>query len=326
MKLNIHMGVHKTGTSAMQHVLLRNRKALSEQGVGYVSLGAFRKGYYHPMASLAQMPSLLDTLQRSRLSDLFEAQIAPHEGLPRAIVTEENLAGPLPHLLKGRLYTQLGRNMRLVHESAKAHDRHYFLCIRAYDAFFVSAYLQLLRKFEMPSIPAFVGKLQDSGRGWADLAADMIAIAGAENVTVWTYEAFRADPQLPYRLLSGGAHVELVEPRTARDANPSLSAKGLQILEAAQGFVSKEERIRLGNTLRFFEFDPPVAKVQIEDKATVEALSARYRADKARIASLGCAFHDVEEPADQTMLPQGCVPRKRFFSVVWPFLTRRGLS
>lgn len=326
MKLNIHIGVHKTGTSAMQHVLLRNRKALEDQGVGYSAVGIFRTNYYHPLARMAGKPKLIDALQRNQLQGLLEAQVAPFADLPLAILSEENLASPLPQLLTGRLYTQLGRNMRLVHESAKAHDRHYFLCIRAYDEFFVSAYLQLLRKFDMPSIPAFVGKLQDSGRGWADVVADMVAIAGAENVTVWTYEAFKADPHLPYSLLSGGARVELVEPKLARDANPSLSVKGLKIVEASQGFLSREERIRLGHALRTFQFDEPVAKVRIEDKATVEALSARYRADKARIAALGCAFHDVEDQPGQTMLPQGCEPRKHVFSVAWPFLTRRGLS
>lgn len=326
MKLNIHIGAHKTGTSAMQHVLQRNRKALASQGVGYVPLSAFRNGYYHPMARLADMPGLLDKLQRRKLADLFDAQIAPHAALPLVVLSEENLAGPLPHLLKGRFYTQVGRNMRQLADSAKAHDQHYFLCIRSYDEFFVSAYLQLIRKFDMPGIPALVDRLLESGRGWADVVADMVAVAGAANVTVWTYETFRDNPQLPYALLSGGAEVELVEPKSARDTNPSLSDKGLKIVKAAQDFLSKEERIRLIDTLRLFQFDEPVSKVRIEDPATVDILRARYRADKARIAGLGCAFHDVEEPAPQSAPPQGCEPRKRIFSVAWPFLTRRGMS
>lgn len=172
-RLILHVGTHKTGSSALQEVLAAERPALAAQGILY---GATDRP---PFADLPKHTSLFKALRRGE--ETFAAERAAieeefdHTGAHTLILSEEGLSSP--YALK------FGRIGAL----ADRFEIEIICYLRRPDRFAESLWNQFAREgFAQAGIAAFLES--DLGRQHLDLQRNLDFWAGTGALNVFGYE------------------------------------------------------------------------------------------------------------------------------------------
>lgn len=100
MKVFLHIGAPKTGTSFVQAVLMHNRELLADQGI-FFPAGSWGEGHVWPVVDLMRRGGKGALVAKARGSwDVFVADVLAHDG-PTALLSMEFLATALPeHVAK----------------------------------------------------------------------------------------------------------------------------------------------------------------------------------------------------------------------------------
>lgn len=297
MKLHIHLGAHKTGSTSLQFHLRKNEARFADAGMAYIPMPEFRKGYSAFLNRIENRYPAFISLLSPMIESRFREQLVPLSGSSLVVISDENLLGGLaPIAAKHRLYPHAVRMVSAVKRAAGPNDAHYFLCIRNYPEFIVSMYLHLvIQGRRVPPLESVTADFLGGARGWAEVVADVAKVVGAGRLTVWTYEHYRDAPSAVLDVLAPGVPVELFVPPGNLAINRSLTAKGWQVMEALQDILTRTELASMGTLMRKFPFEEPNPKVVLDDPAALAELDDKYRRDKIAIAALGCRLLDGTE-------------------------------
>ena len=277
----IHLGAHKTATTHFQETLAALRPSLAAMGVDVVPLEPFR--------GIAEAGALAPGCANWRLAfrgwplrARLSRALAPLRCGPGVLaISEENLPGVSRDLLVSPLYPQA--ETRLSGLAGLGADLRLFLGIRSFDEVLPSAYAQALRATEFPGrfaeVAAHVAAAMPS---WADLAERLRRIAPRASLTVWTMEAYRADPRAVMAAFLG------IDPGLAPDLPPptrTVTPPAAAIAEAEAlplGLPKPERRARTAEIYaRHLEAGgPKFAPLSPDLRA---ALRTGYRADLSRL-------------------------------------------
>jgi hypothetical protein len=292
MKVHVHLGAHKTATTYLQRQLQRNTAILEANGIFCPQQKTFQEAFgryfnalvhAYPYGGLAIRPFL-----ERKIDQLVRSAGTPSS----AILSDENLAGMLAFNHKqGGLYRQVGRRTALLAAVLAPHKPHFYFAIRSYKDFLPSAYLQLATNGREPEYQAYLDSFDVEKYGWTAAIRQIVDSVGAENLTVWTYEKFARDNRSIFDLLVPGVELDIEADQSKRVVLPSMTLKGLRVMQAIEGKLSKSELGRIGKVMRRFRFDEPNPRLGIEDPAMIARLDALYMADRKAIASMGVSFH-----------------------------------
>lgn len=293
MRVNVHLGVHKTATTFVQAQLQDHRAMLADGSVRFARIATVRQAFTNLFDRLAWVDAVGGAASRPLLARRLDALIQSQGRGDTFILSDENMLGLISaNYWTGKLYPGARRRLSMLGALLKGKEAHYFLSIRRYPDYLTSSWLQLASRGNAPSFDRYLAKFRPEGRGWGEIVADIAAVCGPDRLTVWTYDWLSADPARVFGLLAPGIAFNLPDAELRRNVLPSLTIKGLKALEALKPHLSADEFRKAARMMRNFPFDAPNPKLEITDPGLLAAYEDKYQADLARIRALGVDLRD----------------------------------
>lgn len=279
-EVHIHLGAHRTGSTAFQMTLSTNAAAIGAQGFGLGFPG--RGGVPNGQLKLY--------LEHEAVSDekLFDAQVSDgraaifpivaNASQRQSILSEENLIGGMISFHKGEFYPYAREKMTLLREVVlPANIGNVLLLIRSYDTLFESAFRKRAEAMVMPNYTKVRGRQTNFVGGWPKLVDDIRETLRPKNLIVVPYRRKRDDLAL-LKWLCPEIDVSQLEPNTGY-TNESLSDSALFEIQRRRYFgehLNWDEKQRIRKAYADKVADRPFAKL-LPEQARV--LSDRYLAD-----------------------------------------------
>ncbi len=276
-KIILHLGAHRTASTHVQAVMAKNPALLAEAGFGAPSQEHVKVALTKPLSSSAGPSAFARLVTDSGLA-----------GRTTIIISDENLLGFLNDIFThGRFYPNTARRLAKLRQMLPVDPCKIVVAIRPYHSFFASAYGRWLapNRMVLPR-PALAELVLGLTRGWGHMLDDITAAFPNSELHISEYSP---DPRFgPAQLsaLLGPVADQLVYNPDYR-WNRSMSARQTMLYEhaVATGEAEKADDIR---TWKRFK-QPPLLD-GFWSAPTLEALQARYNADKAAIHKRFPAF------------------------------------
>lgn len=232
MRINVHVGVHKTATTFVQGVLRHNLDALAESGVGYLPMGRVRQWLTRPLMTVD--PRGFDI--ESHLDRFFPAGVPSR--VTGIVISDENLVGDCTSFVRtGRLYERLEQRLSRLRLLLAGHELSLFCAVRGYDSFPVSAYSEGMRHGGFVPFSEFESRVDWSTLRWPLVVARMEQALRPARTRVWRLEDFRAHADHVVSDLAFGEPVRLRvdSARSERQSFSQLAVDTLHLVAESQG-------------------------------------------------------------------------------------------
>lgn len=153
----LHLGLHKTATTALQEFLQKNSANLLHHDVRFIPLQRMR----------ADVTPLLATVDKARRSKLF----ALLESFPnkRILLSDENILGNPGDIMSGALYPFARNRVETFCEEAGSRPVHLFLTLREPGAFLTSMYCEFIRHNEFLPFEEYIAQFDVDGFSYAQV-------------------------------------------------------------------------------------------------------------------------------------------------------------
>jgi len=269
----LHLGAHRTGTTAFQAFLQANRARLAARGTALWLPADLRGG---PLEALAARPggrarALADLpLKRHLAQALARLEAAGHG---RLIVSEENLLGTMAGCLAAAApYPQAGARLARLGRLFSGRIVRVGIGLRGYDTWWASVMaFRLLRGGPVPDA-ALLDRLARSPRGWAEVLEEIRAALPGRPVACWRFEACVNRPQRVLARLTGEpAPAAMLPAGHGRNAAPCAARLAAHLADRGAPVLPPGLAAPAGDRWRPFS------------QGQAEALAARYEADLARL-------------------------------------------
>lgn len=189
--LILHLGLHKTATTALQDFLAAEARALLARGVFCPKLARMRSDVT-PLVISAAKP---DRAALGRFVDRVRQ--------PVLLLSDENMLGAPGDLVGGGLYPYAENRIRRVSDQFADRRIRLFLTLRAPAAFLASMYCEYLRHNPWIGFAEYVAGIDVPGFSYAETFDWLFALPRHVTVTVTPFEAARGGgiPVIAGRLL-----------------------------------------------------------------------------------------------------------------------------
>jgi hypothetical protein len=177
--LILHLGLHKTATTALQDFLAAESRALAARGVACPKLARMRSDVT-PLVVSAAKP---DRAALKRFVDKVRQ--------PVLLLSDENMIGAPGDLLGGALYPYAENRIRRVCEQFAGRRVRLFLTLRSPAAFLASMYCEYLRHNPWRSFEEYVAGVDVAGFAYARVFDWLSALPAHVAVTVTPFETAR---------------------------------------------------------------------------------------------------------------------------------------
>lgn len=173
-KLDLHIGTHKTGTSALQACLSLNRDRLRNQGMVFLDCPHEK---LKPLTRATQIePSMV-----AAMKGFFDKQITNHSA--RYVLSWEGLCGdPYSGYANSPILAQT------IQQASQGLDVRIIVYLRRQDDFIESLYTQRIHEGGSESFKDFIGRLNESMFNWQQLTDNFAALFGREKTVVRPYD------------------------------------------------------------------------------------------------------------------------------------------
>ena len=279
MELSLHLGAHRTGSTAIEKTLLESRKYLRGQGVAI-----------WPNEKLRQMKgfNLVGDAKNGPAAKVAFGEAWDRVGLARLVICEENMLGTMQdNIGRAAFYPDLPQRMARYRDFLPVAVGRIGIGIREYAGFWTSCYAYVLAR---KALPAFGGVLGE--RGWCDLIGDLRSAFPAAEIMVWTLEDVKADLAGVSGRLAGVPFGGLKAVTRAVNAAPDAGyIPAMLALRAREPDLGAEAlRVALAGMAK-------VAGYSLFSEAERAELAERYARD---MAALAAGFAGVRMMAAQT--------------------------
>lgn len=181
MDLILHLGAHRTGSTAFERMLevadLAGHRAALWGNARVRGIAGFEQGT-GAEAFAAQ----------------WQSQAA--QGTARLVICDENILGTmLGNLMAGALYPDLPAQLARYARLFPAQPRRIGLGIREPAAYWTSCWSFVARRRWVPGVADTAPRIVADPRGWADVVADLRAAFPKAEILVWPHEGL--DTRLP---------------------------------------------------------------------------------------------------------------------------------
>ncbi|MBV1868696.1 MAG: hypothetical protein KUG69_12450 [Marinosulfonomonas sp.] len=191
MELSLHLGAHRTGTSALQQACRNNAGRLADANIEVWDGDVMRA------PALERFPNiwpgdLSDANKKSvdgavsAMQDAIQQRI--DGGRAQLLVTEENLLGSMPqNLLAQSLYPNAAKRMLAYSQLFPVPPARIFVCLRSYASYWASCYCYAALRNDLPDIKGSCDNLVQAPRGWLDVLTDLSAVFPDSRIVVWEH-------------------------------------------------------------------------------------------------------------------------------------------
>lgn len=281
----LHIGAHKTATTHLQDALAQRRAAVAAAGVDFIPRELFRAVSDFPPPDPRWPPARGFQRRRAFANALAQVRLGPET----VAISEETLPGLTPEMLADPLYPRAERRLASFAALARREELQLFLSIRSFDEALPSAYAQALRAVPLPGgFAACMARAEARPPSWADYVERLLQLFSRAPLTVWTMEAYRADPRGVAALYLGvdpGPIEKGNAPASTRTPSSAAVAEAEARSTELPADLSDAERRRIiggiydrhaGNGPKFNPLTEPLRA----------RLKARYADDLVRIAGM----------------------------------------
>lgn len=232
MKIALHLGAHKTGSTFIQDALDSARPMLAKHGVAYVPRAEFRTEVTRKIGLLLRRTPEDRAIKHAQGAGALAAMIEAASGADRLILSDENLIGNPSELVRTqKLYPTSEQRLAVLAPLLSGQDVEIFLAIRHHGQFARSLYGEALN-VRLPRFIApdeFRDGWEKSAPSWVPLVKAILTTFPSARLTVWNFLDFKKDPGRFLNLLAG------LEPPIAFDTSeanrrPSLSHNAIEAL------------------------------------------------------------------------------------------------
>lgn len=286
MDLVLHLGAHRTGTTAIQHTLRRNRRQLMQRGVGYWGPGILRKVFSSGLLTEAagDMTGLVAQARRRDITELLRdrALAARENNVATILLSDENLPGTMPgNLGEAALYPQAQRRLSVLASLLPIRPSAIFLAIRDYAEFWASIYAFSALRRRVPDFDAIGPDVVASRRGWVEVIGDIRAAFPGVPVKIWPYARHEGALAACLAEMLGPSRTALPDDLAIerRNQNPGAAALG-RAIDLRRAGADKTGHA-LAELASVDGADRPYMPFSDAEHA---ALSQRYAHDRARLA------------------------------------------
>ncbi|WP_275286410.1 hypothetical protein [Halomonas elongata] len=170
MRVNLHLGAHKTATTSLQAVLKKNRRLLSENDIFYYPREEFRdevtRPYFYPrVLKKSGKVRLLDVIQDSGL----------YRGEEKVVISEENLLSLVQEIfVREEFYPSAGERlekMKYFFDGVEVDG--VFFTVREYVGFIPSVYTQINKSLKFVDFEGFKKNFSSWGFSWLSVVEDI---------------------------------------------------------------------------------------------------------------------------------------------------------
>jgi hypothetical protein len=245
MKLTLHLGAHRTGTSTLQRYMKQQCGLLEAQDVVVWTPAQTRDGRLTGLlGDPGRGSARRDDLARRSGNRVRIAQtLLAGQGVAHLVVSDENVLGSLrENIGLAALYPTAARRVSRLKTGLPAVD-HVAVCVRSYDAYWTSAIgLQLTRGMPVPD-RRHLDHLVTQSRRWRQVIAEVATTFAGARITVWSHERLAALPEISAGLLTGcrlppadpGLHLNATLRIDALRARLAVSGADGSVLRADHG-------------------------------------------------------------------------------------------
>ncbi|HID67929.1 MAG TPA: hypothetical protein EYP31_06660 [Roseibacterium sp.] len=284
MDVILHIGAHRTATSAMQHHMAYHRSALADSGAVYWGPKITRGGLFR--GAIGGVEGVM-AWQGRRFAGrcAMRAEVVRQTGATHLIVSDENMFGSMRGTLEDtRIYPDAGRRVAAYATGFSSHRVTVAMCVRDYADWWTSALaFRLMRGGPLPRT-ALREHLVTQPRRWRHLVEEIARALPAAKVVVWNYERMANKPHDIVEELTGIT----TAPSTAMPRNARPTAAALHDLMLSCDIDPKIFHWPEGQFMPFTTYE-------------TEALRAQYNEDLSWLANGAGGFADYfDAPAAQT--------------------------
>lgn len=284
MEIVLHVGAHRTATSALQRHIATHRKALAAAETAYWGPKVTRGGLFRRMSGSLDN-ALPWEAQRAAGRVALRLEKLRQDGHRRLLVSDENMIGSLRTVLEDTcLYPGAGQRVAEFARGFRGHRLTVGLGIRSYPQWWASALaFRLPRGGPMPRA-GLRERMVTQPRRWRHVVQEIARALPDARVAVWTHEALS---NLPDRVLHDLTGIETATSRLP-PTNASPAAGDLRRLMSDCG-ADFDGSMWRGD--RFTPFAPHESR----------ALRAQYDEDLAWLAAGADGLADyVDAPLAET--------------------------
>lgn len=238
-RLLIHIGTHKTGTTAFQQVLLQNEKLLKRKDrIGVIELNDF------PRLNELKVSNIFDLSMADELKCFLHKKMITND---RFIISNERLSGNA----YGAIYCNTRTIAETLNFATKGYDVTILVALRRQDQFIQSLYMQMQHLGKDTQISDFIRPIQMENLDWSNFLKPWIDHFGSENVKVFPYDKEVLKRHNLVQLLNQEIKSDVLDKiRTLQNANVGLSENGLTIMKEMHHLLSENRRRDLAAILQ----------------------------------------------------------------------------
>jgi hypothetical protein len=241
MDLILHLGAHRTGSTALIRCLRKNDALLGRAGAGLwppelvrdlPPFGAVPELALKAAGGAARADKALVHLRQVLKT---EADRLEATGCGRLIMSEENLIGSMRmNLSKASLYPDLGNRLAAYAAVLPRRPAVVALGLRDYGSLWLSAYAYVLPRHPLPSFADIAQALCHMPRAWPDVLADIRAVFPDAQVLLWRHDQFRTRMTRVVAALAGVAAADGIHP-VHEDVNSARFRDAADLIHRLRG-------------------------------------------------------------------------------------------
>lgn len=274
-KLFLHIGTHKTGTTAIQSSLRAHRKELRREGIGLLRR---LPGSRRIMLADEIDPDLIAHSRHALRSGIR----ASSRRIERYVLSDEGFSGD-PY----RGYQNVSAVAETLHRIAEDFDTTIIVYLRRQDEFVESFYTQSIQEGGSRSFDDFLSGLPSTAYDWTELLEPYDRLFGLKSLRVRRYSSGRtagpADVINDFGRLVGSAYLRTL--RTADRVNPSYSRDALEFARVCNSTLSPSQRRELRRMLQRCSVKSPSESYSFFNAEERRGFLGRYTASNEFVAS-----------------------------------------
>ncbi|MCC2095897.1 MAG: hypothetical protein KDJ29_03350 [Hyphomicrobiales bacterium] len=286
----MHVGAHRTGTSALQEALILSREDLAAAGIDVQTPPVFnRRDVSSHRRYLSNFIKFSDRFETSHLPikalHAVRCKMAANSFLKllpkandRLVFSDENILGKAIRAERpGRIYPDADRRLKVVADLIGENVGTVALAIRPYHDFLVS-YVAMLHAYGTPPLgfDELAAWAEQFHAGWCELADQIAAAFPRARLEIWPHSEFAVSDR--FQMLTGCHPSKDVEDALSSRSNPAPTHEALAEIGRleARGGLSKAARDAI---LLRHAGGRRIEVAELFDKPLIQSLNDRYRAD-----------------------------------------------
>ena len=195
MELVLHLGAHRTGSTAIAEAFRLSGDAVKDMGVTLRRPNRLRKiPHFQDVGRLtlaaqggdAEARAKLDSVAVWLAKDLRQSEKA---GRSVMLYSEENILGFMEdNLARGTLYHDLPARLAAYAPLLPAYPARIGIGLRSYDSLWLSSYAYILMHRNQPGFMTLRDRMVENRRGWVDVLTEIRAAWPGAELVVWRQE------------------------------------------------------------------------------------------------------------------------------------------